>query len=1435
MQNDKASVRAIRTSLFARRTGFTTAARSGITETSESSATSGGEAFASKPVGASTATTSSGIMEKSSLSALSTLSGIAVTRSSTAGVAQEPSVRLPVMSKADDKNNPFLQRPARKLFKPDSQNNGADSTTTKASTNSTAAQSSVLSALSGRKPSTAAATLRPNTERLTLTRVMPLNSPTKPGAKSTVAVTSTHEQDTPRSTSFSLFGQKHTPAHPTASTTPSRNNIAPGVNGSTTPKMTPNPKYFEALNLSQTGPAPKLDLVGLASNKDSSAQNTSEQESLNKEQEEEEDPASTAAATFSSTAFAFARKSIMKHAGTKPQTILQSVARVAEEQHGAPSYTSLLSASTFAPRLEANSTKISNSHISTTSALDVNNPNISTTKASATLGSNSAATSREQVSASVQRNPDNHPRPQLSSPPPTSETRGVLDLSDRSDPKKASTLATWASSTTTRPTPLDSQGQHKETSDSTRESLVTEEAGRSQRRFDLRAALLSESSRSKYELPALTASQAPHSPRGASKSAPYQVPSTTERQAMRINRRPGYKALPLNPKIFTSAGDLGVPRIPKAPLTIPRSPKFSKIRSRHTAASQETTTGVTSGPIRTTTASRVANLIRQGKVNEPRPTPTRVAGNTPATTQAGTSTTAGSVSLSSLLRLGAGHKVSGNIEKLSTSHAHQPTTSETTDNQSRSTLLTVPQGGTTSAAAPRSAVTGATTQRPFTKRPLTQPIPFKFATDSLLRKRTAYEPTSVKSFRLEHVQPSASRPPKPPPTQYQRPLKRLTVPKPFTFLTDIRAEMHHSNFRRANMEHRQQQNPNHGVISREMLSSRPSRLANLVPISRPNAAAPTSRPPEATASTRSQPALRPPRITVPISPKLGRDPQVRVVRPVIPFIPKKSTKELTQPIGFRFNTDERLEARRAHVHSEVRDQEHDEIEARWMRQHTLEQKMATRQRLESTFKARPIAHYPPIHIRPAKKALTVPVSPLIGEKRKRYEAALRATTHEAEEDEVGAVNDLESHHQDEEVEIENTEIYRQFEEGRLMQEQQERLKQQLKDQEHRQLELANSSHANVQQPPLRISFPYDPKTQALQQDDNIAVETSDFRARDEVDQHDSEHPHEEQKIKSGKLSLAAVQSERRISGGVSNRRISLETSKAIEKGASRRISGRARRTSRESSPEHAGGSGAAKPLEYEPYYAFSRSMERTVASGTATTEAPITSVKPADNDPSSDNEPKGGNGSSSRPWEAGRGSSGQKEQSPAFISESTSEVGALPTASTHPKQHTDQEDPDRRRSGSFFLLDRDVPSSSDTRAVSRRISAEASNHPDRRRSGSFIPLDVAVTKNNQGSKDKEKNKRATLAAAGSAAGSANTVKTRQSVSLLITGAAQKHRLPIPSNSTRGRIFPSTLGIRPSTNTNIMPASAEVASTKDTLQPSSNSNAVGRSLSLSDLL
>ncbi|KAK3809435.1 MAG: hypothetical protein J3Q66DRAFT_353847 [Benniella sp.] len=38
----------------------------------------------------------------------------------------------------------------------------------------------------------------------------------------------------------------------------------------------------------------------------------------------------------------------------------------------------------------------------------------------------------------------------------------------------------------------------------------------------------------------------------------------------------GYKAHKVNRKIFESSGDLGVPKIPKRPLTVPKSPNFSK-------------------------------------------------------------------------------------------------------------------------------------------------------------------------------------------------------------------------------------------------------------------------------------------------------------------------------------------------------------------------------------------------------------------------------------------------------------------------------------------------------------------------------------------------------------------------------------------------------------------------------------------------------------------------------------------------------------------------------------------------------------------------------------------------------------------------------------------------------------------------------------------
>ncbi|KAF9923633.1 hypothetical protein FBU30_006356 [Linnemannia zychae] len=95
--------------------------------------------------------------------------------------------------------------------------------------------------------------------------------------------------------------------------------------------------------------------------------------------------------------------------------------------------------------------------------------------------------------------------------------------------------------------------------------------------FNLREALRMDSARIKYQLPNLIASLSPPtSPRR--RPTPYSVPSANDRESLRIRRMPKFKARPLNPKIFTGAGDLGLPKIQKPALTVPVSPVFSHRR-----------------------------------------------------------------------------------------------------------------------------------------------------------------------------------------------------------------------------------------------------------------------------------------------------------------------------------------------------------------------------------------------------------------------------------------------------------------------------------------------------------------------------------------------------------------------------------------------------------------------------------------------------------------------------------------------------------------------------------------------------------------------------------------------------------------------------------------------------------------------------------------
>ncbi|KAK3840831.1 MAG: hypothetical protein J3R72DRAFT_446471 [Linnemannia gamsii] len=95
--------------------------------------------------------------------------------------------------------------------------------------------------------------------------------------------------------------------------------------------------------------------------------------------------------------------------------------------------------------------------------------------------------------------------------------------------------------------------------------------------FDIRAALRMDSARTQYQLPTLIASLSPP-PSPRRRPTPYSVPSANDREALRIRRMPRFKARPLNPHLFTGAGDQGLPKIQKPALTVPVSPVFSQRR-----------------------------------------------------------------------------------------------------------------------------------------------------------------------------------------------------------------------------------------------------------------------------------------------------------------------------------------------------------------------------------------------------------------------------------------------------------------------------------------------------------------------------------------------------------------------------------------------------------------------------------------------------------------------------------------------------------------------------------------------------------------------------------------------------------------------------------------------------------------------------------------
>ncbi|KAF9345181.1 hypothetical protein BGX26_003428 [Mortierella sp. AD094] len=292
--------------------------------------------------------------------------------------------------------------------------------------------------------------------------------------------------------------------------------------------------------------------------------------------------------------------------------------------------------------------------------------------------------------------------------------------------------------------------------------------------FDLRSALRMDSTRTQYQLPGLIASLSPSaSPKR--RPSPYTVLSVNERDALRSRRLPHFKARPLNPKVFTSAGDLGVPRIPKQPLTVPISPVFSKPRVRNAVAEG----GLKKeSALNSAAALRLKNMIKaettkkQTMVNtvnlgNPRERPqTRTVINNNMNLAQSNGSAASSALWSTPLSVPTVDQTRANINLGSIKGPPQrqevPSTSTSIP---KKTVNATNTAASMAGATARAGVKEQQQQRQLSKlrRPATRPVPFTFATTELQRRRMFFEPTSenmtlfaAKSKSNSRLAPSSS-------------------------------------------------------------------------------------------------------------------------------------------------------------------------------------------------------------------------------------------------------------------------------------------------------------------------------------------------------------------------------------------------------------------------------------------------------------------------------------------------------------------------------------------------------------------------------------------------------------------------------------------------------------------------------------------------------
>ncbi|KAK3816202.1 MAG: hypothetical protein J3Q66DRAFT_440666 [Benniella sp.] len=242
--------------------------------------------------------------------------------------------------------------------------------------------------------------------------------------------------------------------------------------------------------------------------------------------------------------------------------------------------------------------------------------------------------------------------------------------------------------------------------------------------FDLRAALRQDSTRIQYQLPSLTASLSPPtSP--VRRQLPYTIPLARERESLRSCRvkLPSFKARPLNPKVFTSAGDLGVPRIPKKPLTVPVSPVFSKMRTNSTR-SRLTGDGLTRAKSSATMRLKLpATTGIQSTIRFP--------GHNPIQQPQVDHSMSGAVNGLKIRPFDTKRHITTQLCAISGPPQRQSVSSEPLSGTGSTT------NGTNLNVQEKGKHHGAVGQATMLRRPSTRPIPFRFATTELQRRRVA--------------------------------------------------------------------------------------------------------------------------------------------------------------------------------------------------------------------------------------------------------------------------------------------------------------------------------------------------------------------------------------------------------------------------------------------------------------------------------------------------------------------------------------------------------------------------------------------------------------------------------------------------------------------------------------------------------------------------